>query len=97
MSPWCRKTEQGWLITVHAQPGAKKSAVAGLHAEALKIRIAAPAVEGKANAALTAFVARALGVPRRMVSIVKGEAAREKLLFVADVSADPTQLLTQQS
>ena len=97
MSPWCRKTEQGWFIAVHAQPGAKKSAVAGLHGEALKIRIAAPPVEGKANQALTAFVAGALGVPRRAVSVVKGESSREKLLLVADASADPARLLTIES
>ena len=97
MDAWCRRTEQGWLIAVHAQPGAKKSAVAGPHGEALKIRIAAPPVEGKANAALTAFVARALGVPGRAVSIVNGETSREKLLLVADPGADPTRLTPRQS
>lgn len=95
MSSWYRKTEQGWLIAVHAQPGAKKSAVAGLHGEVLKIRIAALPVEGKANEALTAFVARVLGVPRRSVSVAKGESSREKLLLVADPSADPTRLLAK--
>jgi hypothetical protein len=93
--PWYRRTNQGWLITVHAQPGAKKSAVAGLHGEALKIRVAAPPVEGKANDALTAFVAKSLGMPRRAVSIVKGESSREKLLLVADTAADPARLLAE--
>ena len=94
MSAWYRKTGDGWLIAIHAQPGAKKSAVAGLHGEALKIRIAAPPVEGKANDALVVFVAKALGLPRRAVSIVKGESSREKLLLVADRAADPARLLT---
>lgn len=94
---WYRRTEQGWLVAVHAQPGAKKSAVAGLHGEALKIRVAAPAVEGKANEALTAFVAKALGLPRRAVGIVKGESSREKLLLVADAGADPARLLLKES
>ena len=93
MSGWFRRTGQGWLISVHAQPGAKKSAVAGLHGESLKVRVAAPPVEGKANEALIAFVAKALGVPRRAVSIVKGESAREKLLLVTDATADPARLL----
>ena len=97
MSGWYRKTTEGWLIAVHAQPGAKKSAVAGLHGEALKVRVAAPPVEGKANDALTAFVAKALGVPRRAVSIVKGESSREKLLLIADPAADPTRLLQKES
>ena len=94
MSVWFRKTDQGWLIAVHAQPGAKKSAVAGLHGGALKIRVAAPPVEGKANDALTSFVAKELGLPRRAVSIVKGETSREKLLLVADPAADPARLLS---
>lgn len=97
MSGWYRKTKEGWLISVHAQPGAKKSAVAGLHGESLKVRVAAPPVEGKANDALTAFVAKALGLPRRAVSIVKGESSREKLLLVADTDADPTRLLPNES
>jgi len=93
LSGWYRKTKEGWLIAVHAQPGAKKSALSGLHGESLKIRIAAPPVEGKANDALAAFVAKALGVPRRAVSIVRGESSREKLLLVADATADPARLL----
>ena len=97
MSGWYRKTKEGWLISVHAQPGAKKSAVAGLYGEALKVRVAAPPVEGKANEALTAFVAKALGVPRRAVSIVKGESSREKLLLITDASADPPRLLIKES
>lgn len=97
MSRWYRKTKEGWLIAVHAQPGAKKSAVAGLHGDALKVRVAAPPVEGKANDALTAFVAKALGLPRRAVSIVKGESSREKLLFIADTEADPARLLHEES
>ena len=80
------------MIAVHAQPGAKKSAVVGLYDQALKIRIAAPPVEGKANDVLTAFVADVLGVARRTVSIVKGESSREKLLLVADAAADPSRL-----
>ena len=97
MSRWFRKTDQGWLISVHAQPGTKKSAVAGLHGESLKVRVAAPPVEGKANEALTAFVAKALGLPRRSVSIVKGESSREKLLLIADTAADPARLLFKES
>lgn len=95
MSGWYRKTKAGWLISVHAQPGAKKSAVAGLHGESLKVRVAAPPVEGKANDALTAFVAKALDLPRRSVRIVKGESSREKVLLVADAIADPARLLAK--
>lgn len=80
-------------MQVHAQPGAKTSSVAGMHGEALKIRIAAPPVEGKANAALIAFVAAQLGVARRLVTVERGESSREKLLRIADPTADPARLL----
>jgi len=97
LNGWYRKTKEGWLISVHAQPGAKKSVVTGLHGESLKVRVAAPPVEGKANDALTAFVAKALGVPRRAVSIVKGASSREKLLLVTDAAANPARLLAKES
>ena len=97
MSGWYRKTKEGWLISVHAQPGAKKSAVAGLHGESLKVRVAAPPVEGKANAPLAPFVAKALGLPRRAASIVKGQSTREKVLLITDASADPARLLLKES
>jgi uncharacterized protein (TIGR00251 family) len=95
LSPWLRRDAGGWLLAVHVQPGAKKSEVAGLHGGALKIRVAAPPVEGRANAALIAYLAKALGVPKRAVTVLKGEASREKLVRVADQSADPGVLLAQ--
>jgi len=93
LSDWLRRDADGWLLAIHAQPGAKRSEVAGLHGNALKIRVAAPPVEGKANAALVAFLAGALGVPKRSVSVLKGEQSRDKLVRIADLSADPGALL----
>jgi uncharacterized protein (TIGR00251 family) len=77
---------------VHAQPGAKKTGVAGVHGETLKIRLAAPPVEGKANEALIAFIAERLGLRRAEVQLVRGEASREKTLRVP-AAADPETLL----
>ena len=51
------------VLSLHVQPGAKTTAVAGLHGAALKIRLAAPPVDGKANACLLAYLAELLGVP----------------------------------
>lgn len=97
MSPpegaWAKRTLQGWLLAVHAQPGAKRSEVAGLHGDALKVRVAAPPVEGRANAALIAFLADALGVPKKSVTVVKGETSRRKTVFVSAPQADPASLL----
>ncbi len=93
MSAWLRRDANGWLIAVHAQPGAKKSEVAGLHGEALKIRVAAPAVEGRANAALIAYLSETLGIPKRAVTVLRGETSRDKLVRVDDLSVDPAALL----
>jgi uncharacterized protein len=89
MRPWARRVGDGWMLAVHVQPGAKTTAFAGLHGEDLKIRIAAPPVEGRANALLEEFIARALGVPRRCVSVVKGATSRRKTVHVASPHANP--------
>lgn len=81
------------MLAIHIQPGAKRSAVAGLHGDALKIRIAAPPIDGRANAALEAFIAEALDIAKSKVSVVKGLQSREKLVAVNDAAALPEKLL----
>jgi uncharacterized protein (TIGR00251 family) len=71
------------------QPGAKRTEIAGIHGEALKIRLAAPPVEGKANAALRAFIAERLDVRIADVELVRGETSRSKTLRVP---VDPSAL-----
>ncbi|MBX6393820.1 MAG: YggU family protein [Burkholderiales bacterium] len=90
---WYSRTAQGWRIAVHVQPGAKKSEVAGLHGERLKIRVAAPPLEGRANEALIAFLAEKLALPRARVRVAKGGQARTKLVEIDDPNADPGRLL----
>jgi uncharacterized protein len=89
---WARRTADGWTLAVHVQPGAKRSEVAGLHGDRLKIRIAAPALDGRANEALVAFVAETLGIAKSRITIAKGVQSREKLLVFAG-NCDPTVLL----
>ncbi len=81
------------LLTLHIQPGAKKTEVCGLHGDALKIRLAAPPVDGKANAALLAFVADRLGLPKSAVSLKSGQTSRRKVVEVAEPPADAVQRL----
>ena len=70
-------------LDIHAQPGASRSAVRGLHGGALKVAIGAPPVDGAANAELTRFVARELlGLPRSAVVLLRGERGRVKTLRV---------------
>jgi len=87
---WRRTDPDGSIVLeVHAQPGAKRTAVAGVHGECLKIRLAAPAMEGRANAALVAFLAELFRVPQRSVSILRGETARRKTLRILSPTARP--------
>jgi uncharacterized protein (TIGR00251 family) len=64
------------------QPGASRTAVAGLHGDALKIRLAARPVQGAANAELVRFLAAVFGVAKRDVTIEAGEASRRKRVAV---------------
>ena len=79
-------------LAVRAQPGAKVSQVLGLHGDRLRIAVQAPPVDGKANAALCAFVAQWLGLPKRAVTLGAGETSRDKRL---DVAADLALVLAK--
>jgi uncharacterized protein (TIGR00251 family) len=76
------------ILSVYVQPNARTTEVAGAHGDDLKVRIAAPAVDNKANVALTAFIARALGVPPSSVSVRHGATSRRKMLEVRDAGAE---------
>ena len=85
---WVRGIAGGVSLQLHIQPGARRSEVAGAHGDALKLRLAAPPVDGRANEALLDFLARALGVSRRSVRLVSGETSRRKRVEVADIGVD---------
>jgi uncharacterized protein (TIGR00251 family) len=94
VSDWLRVAADGRLtLTLHIQPGAKKTEVAGEHGDALKIRLAAPPVDGKANAALLAFIAERLGVSKSAVTLKSGQTSRRKVVEVEGVSAEVRSLL----
>ena len=95
MPAWCRRSPDGaLLLSLHVQPGAKRSEVAGLHGDSLRVRIAAPAVDDKANAALLAFLADRFSVPKRNVTLISGERSREKRVQVLGSVVDPDTLLS---
>lgn len=97
MKTWLTVQPTGIRLTLHVQPGARKSEVAGEHGEALKIRLAAPPVEGKANAELLRWLADYLGVPRKAVTLLSGERNRHKIVAVdgLDAGAALAMLLAQ--
>ena len=83
MSDWLRVAADGRItLTLHIQPGAKKTEFSGLHGDALKIRLAAPPVDGKANEALIRFVADSLGLAKSNVNLKSGHASRRKVLEI---------------
>ena len=78
---------EGVRLSVRVQPRAARSEIAGLFGDRIRIRLAAPPVDGAANEALVRFLAEALGVPARAVTIAGGHASRSKTVIAAGVSA----------
>ncbi len=93
-SDWYRGEIGNLTLTLHVQPGAKKTEVAGLHGDALKIRLAAPPVEGRANERLIAYLAERFEVPARCVILKQGETSRRKVVFISGSKIHPESLLT---
>jgi len=83
-----RETAAGVSFSVRVQPRASRTAIVGVMGDALKVTVAAPPVEGKANEALIRFFAELLEVPRSSVEMVSGGSSRNKVVRVAGVSAD---------
>jgi hypothetical protein len=73
-------------LAIKAIPNAPRSEVVGWLGEALKIKIHAPPVEGKANEALCEFLADSLGLPRRAVTLVRGDTSRQKIVRIAGMT-----------
>lgn len=82
---WLVADGKGVTLRLHIQPGAKKTEVVGLHGEALKIRLAAPPVDGKANACLIAFLAERLDVAKAALRLVSGDTSRAKRVRIDGV------------
>ena len=73
----------GVLLQLSVMPNAKRTQVDGLHDGALRVRLAAPPIDGRANEALVAWLAKSLGVPRRAVVVLRGESSRRKQVAIA--------------
>jgi len=74
-------------LAIHATPGARRTEAAGAHGGLLRVRLAAPPVDGKANAALIDWAAGAFGVPRQRVQLLHGGTGRHKMLAIALANA----------
>jgi uncharacterized protein (TIGR00251 family) len=83
-----REAPDGCTLPVKVHPGAKRNALNGTHDGALKVSLTTPPTDGRANAALVAFVAERLGVARGAVSLLTGAASRQKMLRVVGLTPD---------
>ena len=94
---YLRKQADGSSISlsVHVQPRASRTRIAGLHGDALKLCITTPPVDGKANAAVIEFLARLFKIPKTAVTLASGEASRDKRLILAGVSAAQAETVLQ--
>ena len=81
MNTLIKRQENGFLISVYIQPRAAKNAVAGLHDQALKIRLTAPPVDGAANKMCLQFLAKQLKVPKSALQIESGHSSRRKTIL----------------
>jgi hypothetical protein len=77
-----------WLLQLHVQPGARVSESCGEHDGRLKLKIAAPPVDNRANGVLRSWVAARLGVPSSAVQLLHGETSRRKMLSVGGLDPD---------
>jgi uncharacterized protein (TIGR00251 family) len=84
---WLKPVPGGVELALLVQPRASRTRMVGEHDGLLKLQLAAPPVDGEANAALLEFLAKQLGVPRRQVTLSAGDASRRKRVTVVGVDA----------
>ncbi len=76
------------FLAIHAQPAAKRTAIVGIHGDKLKVCLASPPVDGKANSVLIKFFAKLLRIPKGSIELARGETSREKTLAVSRLSSE---------
>ena len=79
-------------LPIHATPGAKRTEAAGEYGGALRVRLGAPPVDGKANSMLIDFLAREFAVSKRQVSLISGQQSRQKRVLIEAPQQLPAEL-----
>ena len=77
---------EGWVLSVHAQPGARKQGVKGERGGALRVAVTAPPEDGRANRALTEVLRESLALKRSEIELMGGERSRQKRFLVRGVA-----------
>ena len=94
--PIMRKTPEGTTIEIYVQPRASRNELAGIHEDALKVRLTAPPVEGEANKECLRFLAKVFGVPKAHLEIVQGHKSRRKTILLRGVLPEFLQNILRQ-
>jgi len=89
---WCSALPGAIRLAVQITPNAKKTEVAGVLDDVLKLKLQAQPIEGKANQALVKFLAKTLDVPRSAVTITHGQTSKKKLIEVVSATLTPDQV-----
>ena len=92
-----RESDTSYFLNVHIQPKASGNRIGGVHGCALKICITAPPVDGKANKAVIAYVAKLLGIPKSAVTVRSGQQSRAKRLHVSGCSLAAAEELLRRN
>jgi uncharacterized protein len=85
------------VLRVHVQPGAGRSAIVGRHGSSLKVRVAAPPVDGRANVAAAALIAETFGIKEGDVELVSGQRSRLKRFRIVGVDAEDVELRLREA
>ena len=88
LPPWLGEAPGGVKLQLHVQPRASRTLAMGAHGDALRLQVAAPPVDGEANAEIASFLARALGVRKDQVELASGATGRRKRVRVLGVTVD---------
>ncbi len=92
MKAWYQKTDDIITLAIYVQPGAKHNGIVGMHGDALKIKLATPPIEGRANIALVRYLATLFEVPLSHITLKRGEKSRHKIIEVRASQIDPKSL-----
>lgn len=93
---WIRQDKENCLISIQVVPRASKNEIQGVLGDALKVRLTAPPVDGKANAALIKFLSRELGISRAQIDIRRGQTGRNKIVRITGIRVEAVQLKMQE-
>lgn len=95
MSWYSFGNDRSLVLRLYVQPGARRTEVVGICAEELKIKLAALPVDGKANRVLMEFLAERFDVPRKRITLKRGEQSRHKVVEICRPSNGPEVLFSE--